>query len=42
MMIELIAAAAVVAIALIAATFLAVRRARNRRNYNPNDIYPLW
>ena len=21
---------------------LAVRRARRRRNYNPNDIYPLW
>ena len=41
-MIEFIAAAAVIAVGLIAAIFLAVRRARRRRNYSPNDIYPLW
>jgi hypothetical protein len=31
-----------VALILIGGVFLAVRRARRRRNYNPNDIYPLW
>ena len=35
-------ALATAAVIMIAMIFLAVRRARQRRNANPNDIYPLW
>ena len=27
---------------IAAAVFIGVRRAKKRRNYNPNDVYPLW
>jgi hypothetical protein len=41
-MIELAVVGVVLLVGVVAGIIVSVRRARRRRNYNPNDIYPLW
>ena len=41
-MTAIIVTSSIVILCAIVGVALMVRRTRKRRNYNPDDVYPLW